>query len=191
MPQLAAKNCNITEFLLSSQAPKHCQSRLSLRLCLQNIALLIAPEQHIQENRNQCKGRYCADDVAVSGEEHPKLIDDQRKRIRKAALVADCKPSPFCAVHLPPDCADCGEAGRAQQVEDQEGVGREGCKRGAYILPHLPAVFRNLFKPAEEHAEGANHILLCDQARDGSHRSLPGAPAERCENPSDRIADDG
>ena len=55
--------------------------------------------------------------------------------------------------------------------------------------PDLIAVLRQLAAEVIQNTEGTNHVLLCDQAGDGSDSCTPVAEAQRCKDPCDLGSD--
>ena len=50
------------------------------------------------------------------------LINAKGNYISKTTLITDCKPEPFCVVHLSLDCTHSREARSAKKIEYQESV---------------------------------------------------------------------
>lgn len=128
--------------------------------------------KHINQERKDENRANQPDYVHSARKEQPELIYDKGDSIREKALITDCEPRPFCAVHLALDCADSREAGRAEKVKDEEGVARK--------LRHTHKV---------ENAEYADNLLLCDKTHNCSDCRGCLAEAERRENPADCVSD--
>ena len=124
------------------------------------------PEQQVQQSGQQQEGH---DGKHVkrhrAGEQSADLIHNQGSHIGEAAHIADG-----------------GEAGSAQQIEDHEGIGRDGSVGALNIGGQIARI---------QHAEGGHHFLLGDEAGDGGHGGLPGAEAQGNEYPSHQVADGG
>ena len=146
-----------------------------LFLCLysQTLGLLVGTNQHVDDECQHSKSADQADDVQVSSHSGADLIHDQGNSISKHAHIADCNGSPLGAVHLTLDGAHSRKAGCAQQVEDHEAVSGDCSEVLSNSAPDLVAVLSNFFQTAIEHTKGSNNVLLCNEAGNGSHGSLP------------------
>ena len=82
----------------------------------------IGLKEHIKHKRKNQSGGDKSNDIEVTGEGAAKLVYHEGDCISKSALITDCEPSPFCAVHFALHSADCREAGRAKKVEHKEGI---------------------------------------------------------------------
>ena len=83
--------------------------------------ILILSKQHIANCSKGKNRRNNADNMMsnIAREQTAELIYNKRNQICKAALIANCKPGPFCIVHFSLDCADCRKAGCAEKVENK------------------------------------------------------------------------
>ena len=133
-------------------------------------------------------------EVGFTGEEAADLVDHGADAVRESALPADRSPGPLRVVHLTTDRTDRCKARCAEQVEGEEAV---ACCRagvvGLYEVPDLVTCLGKLLCTLimEEDTEGTNDILLGDETGYRSHCGLPVRPAERCEDPGDRVTDRG
>ena len=73
---------------------------LDLNLLRKLAAFFIGTQEHKAEEGKQYDSRRQSYGIDSAHERRADLIDDQRNRVGKAALVADRKPCPFRAVHL-------------------------------------------------------------------------------------------
>ena len=106
----------------------------------------------------------------------------------KAHSVAEGNRGPLAGIHLVADGTHSGKARSAQQVERAEGNagahgGEHAGKRGPQARVGLARV-----GDGQQRAGGGDDVLLGDEARDSQRGGLPGAKAERGEDPSDQVA---
>ena len=111
---------------------------------------MIGSEEQEQQQSDEKNGEDQADDLSVAAEEKSQLIDDEGDDVSENALISDGESGPFCGVHLPSDGADGGEAGRAEQVENEERI--TGQRRHALEI---------------ENAENGDDFFLGHKAHDG------------------------
>ena len=91
-------------------------------LCGKLCSLFIGAEQHINYKRKRRNREDKTYNVYIAGEQAAELIYHKSYEVSKAALIADCKPGPFRAVHFTLDSADSRKAGCAKQVEHKERI---------------------------------------------------------------------
>ena len=133
-------------------------------------------------------------EVRFTGEEAADLVNHHADAVREAALPADRSPGPLRVVHLTTDRADRCEARCAEQVEGEEAVAGSGTGVvGLYEVPDLVTCLGELLCTLimEEDTEGTDDVLLRDETGYGCNSRLPVRPAERCEDPGDRVTDGG
>ena len=128
------------------------QKEKGILLNRQSLRFLVGLEELPQEQGQRRKGKDQTDGIRSAREGAAELPDDEGDHPGKAALIADGKPGPFRAVHLALDGADGRKAGRAEQVEDHEGVGGkpavsagDGVEVLGNAIPDLVAVLLQLF----------------------------------------------
>src|SRR5699024_3509730 len=148
----------------------------------QGRTLFIRSYQQINKSDNQRSRHNRSDSKLSVHNQVSNLVNAQGHHISQAALITDGKPEPLRVVHLSLNCAHCGKAGSAQQVEYQEGVGAYHGKVSGQMVPNLRAVLGNLGE-AVKNAEGSYYIFLCYQAGNRGNRCLPVSPAKRNEEP--------
>ena len=178
---------NLLQSMQTSQSPpfKACAPDLFyLYFRRQPGGFLIGFKQHVEYQGKDCERRDQADHIHCAGESGSDLEDHKRHRIGEQALVPDREPRPLGGVHLALNRADCRKAGGAKQVEREEGISAQHGKGRRNIAVHGSG-------RAVEYAHRADNVLFGDQPGDRSHRRLPGAPAERREDPGDGVADRG
>ena len=163
---------------------------VDLDLVVANI--LIGAEHQVQE----CgKNHDCHDgeevEANLTGDQAADLVHDQSRAVSQSAHITDGDGSPLAVVHLTLDRAHSSEAGSAQQVEDHKGVSGQSGVILRNCCPDLITVLRQLAAEVIQNTEGANHVLLCDQTRDGSNGCTPVAEAQRSEDPGDLGSDSG
>ena len=90
------------------------------------------------------------------------LVDDERYKISKAALITDCEPGPLCVVHLTLDCTDCRKARCAQEVERKERIAADHREVGSHV-----AVNRAVTAAIED-TKRTDNVLLRNKTGDGS-----------------------
>lgn len=185
VPQFSAKKLNI--------------KITSFSMCFQfAIIVLIFSQQHIEHSCKRDNGCGKSDDVNIACEYSANLEHHKGNKISKDALIADCKPSPFCVVHFSFDCADCGKARCTKQVEYQEGAACKSRVSAAELRkvlckchPDFVAVFRKLACKVIQNTKCADYVFFCNQTRNSCYGSFPSAPAERCKKPCKGFADIG
>ena len=145
--------------------------------------------EDLEEHRNQQHDGYNRPNTKLAQHKQVvELVDEQADHPSEGALVADGNRGPLAGVHLVADSAHGGKARSAQQVEGTKGHasthgGEHARKRGPQARVGLASI-----GDGEQRAGGGDDVLLGDKARDSQRSCLPGAKAERGENPGDQVA---
>lgn len=161
----------------------HCNSyRIALLIILQidfNCTLIFfcGTQQEIKENGKDHSGKGCTDGKDPCRKEHAKLIENQGNGIGKTTLITDGKERPFAVVHFAADGSHGSNAGRAQKVEDEEGIGTEGTEVLGKGTPEFFTVLGGFCKTVED-TEGSYEVFLGNKARKGGDSGFPITPAE-------------
>ena len=156
----------------------------NLYLFCQLYGLLIRTDEHPNHKSeyNNC-GNY-ADNIYVSCEQTAELVDHQRDRVGKSALISDGELRPLGVVHLTTNGADSGKARCAEQVEHKERISGDTAESfGKRCIDRAGAAVQNTHR--------ADDVFLCHKSRDRRNSCLPRSPAERYENLGNGTADSG
>ena len=132
------------------------------------VHILVGTYHQVDEGR-QDDSSHDGEEVEadLTGDEAAQLVHDQSGAVGQCAHIADSECRPLAVVHLTLDRTHSSEAGSAQQVEDHECVSAQSGVISSNEAPDLVAVLRQLLAAEViQDAEGANDVLLCDQAGD-------------------------
>ena len=146
----------------------------------------------LEEHRNQQNDGHNRPDTKLSQHKQVvELVDEQADHPSEGALVTDGNRGPLAGVHLVADSTHGGKARSAQQVERTKGNasahgGEHTGKRSPQARVGLGGVSHG-----QQRAGGGDDVLLSHKARDSQRSCLPGAKAERSEDPSDQVTEHG
>ena len=148
--------------------------------------------EDLEEHRNQQNDGYNRPNTKLAKDKQVvELVDEQADHPGKGALVADGNRGPLAGVHLVADSAHGGKARGAQQVKGAKGNASAHSREHAGERGPQARVGLGGVGNGQQRAGGGDDVLLGDKSRDSQRGGLPGAKAERGEDPSDQVAEHG